>query len=113
MSATFKVDTAELDRILRDLDKNTGEALASVAFDVQGEIVVVATQMDIYDTGAFIGGITATEKTPGKMWWVHDQVLYGIWQELGHHNVPARPSFSTSVENVSKRLAKHYKDITK
>ena len=108
------IDTTELDRIMRDLNVNTNEAVKSIAFDVEGEIKKVATDMKIYKSGAFISSIKA-EYIGGELsgWWVTDGVDYGIWQEIGHHNVPARPSFSTGVENVSGRLAEQFKRLFK
>lgn len=53
------------------------------------------------DTGALINSIQMTAKGPFEVW-IHDGVEYGIYLELGTHNMAARPFMKPAIENYRK-----------
>jgi HK97 gp10 family phage protein len=101
-----KLDTRVLDAIARDLDKNSDQVLASVAFQVEAEAKVRAP----VDTGALKNSIH-TEKKKQGLYWVADAVVYGIYQELGTHKMSAHPFMVPAVERVQQYLADLYKRL--
>lgn len=92
---SVKLDTTVLDRITRDLDVNTSEALQSIAFQVEAE----AKPLSPYDTGALRSSLH-TEKKGKNLYWVADGVEYGIYQELGTYKMAAHPFMVPAVEKV-------------
>lgn len=115
-----KLDTRKLDAIALSLDIDTDRALASVAFQVEAEAKVRAP----VDTGALKGGITTTKKRRG-LYWVHDDVEYGIFVELGHLTRPfkksygaqnfvrSRPFMVPAVEAVRRYIDKMFEGLFK
>jgi HK97 gp10 family phage protein len=97
----IKLDTRVLDRIARDLDVNTDRALAGIAFQVQAETQANIVNKHIYDTGALHNSIEA-EKKQKDLYWVHDAVDYGIYNELGTSKMAARPFMVPAVEAVRR-----------
>lgn len=75
-----KLDTKKLDQIVASMDGNMNKALGEVA-----SRMAQITQRNVpprVDTGALMGGIMF-KPMGGLLWWVHDSVEYGVFQELG------------------------------
>jgi hypothetical protein len=109
---SVRLDTAKLDQIMRDLGVNTEEGIKVTAFEAEGQIKQQINIMDIIDTGAFLNSVH-TERKDAKLYWVADGVDYGVYQELGHHNVAARPAFAQGIENTGNVLAKNFERLFK
>lgn len=101
----IKLDMKRLDEIARKLDTNRENALKRIAFQVEAHIKKYIQQKHIIDTGAYFNSILAEPINP-ELWWVHDGVDYGIWQEFGHHNVAPRTAFTPAVEDTRRDVNK-------
>ena len=101
MAAVIKVklDTARLDQIAKDLDKNRDQVLGMLAYQVEG----IAKMLAPVDTGALRNSLQTEQQKPGT-WWVHDGVEYGIYQEFGTHKMAAHPFMVPAAEQVGRDL---------
>ena len=130
MAAVIKVklDTARLDQIAKDLDKNRDQVLRLLAFDVEGGAKMFAP----VDTGALMNSIytvakdydgysqaaaAAREKNPkvnlvrlpdpANDYTAHigPCVEYGIYQEFGTHKMAAHPFMAPAVEKTLNKFS--------
>jgi len=108
MPMKIKLDTSKLDAIARNLDVNTDDILNSAAFDVE----TLAKTMAPVDTGALKNSIETEKKSHG-LYWVHDGVEYGVYQELGTYKMAAQPFMVPAVEQVAKNIGDLFKDLFK
>lgn len=92
--SSIKLDTTVLDRITRELQPKAEQIVKSGAFVLEGR----AKQRAPVDTGALANSITSTRQAP-LLWWVHDGVEYGIYQEFGTYKMAAQPFMVPSVES--------------
>jgi len=95
----IKLDTREIDKIAKGLDKNTDDVLGNLAHLLEGE----AKERAPYDTGALYNSIRAKRKRK-NYWWVHDLVEYGIHQEFGTHKMADHPFMRPAAEKVARDL---------
>lgn len=128
--ASVTVDTSRLNRILRDLDDNTHDAVRAVAFAVQG----IAQAKTAFDTGALRNSIytrignedgynaaaaaakaknpdveTAPLPTPKNDTTAHvgPCVEYGIYQEFGTRYMRGRPFMVPAINQVADDLERN------
>ncbi len=106
MKQVARLDTRELDRIIRDAPVKAEKALAAAAFQVQA----VAQSLAPVDTGALKNSI-GTERKARFTYWVQDSVEYGIYQELGTSRMAAQPFMVPAVEQVSKDFERMLSEI--
>lgn len=106
MTEVAKLDTRKLDAIAAGLGVNTDQALASIAFQVEGEAKVRAP----VDTGALKNSLH-TEKKRRGLYWVGDGVEYGIYQEMGTHKMAAQPFLVPAVEAVRRYIDKMFEGL--
>jgi len=132
---SWKLDTTELDRIIRDSDMKAEQILRRLALEVEGE----AKKMAPYDTTALRNSIytvtekednytdaanAAQEKRPGVATEPHPKpgkgearvgpcVEYAEYQEFGTSKMPAQPYLTPAVENVRTKFedGSTYKEI--
>jgi HK97 gp10 family phage protein len=100
----IKLDTTALDALARSLGTNTENAVAAIAYQLEGVTKANVIAKDIIDTGALLGSIHAEDKGDA-VWWVADGVEYGIYQEFGTHRIAARPFMTPAVEAVNSQVA--------
>lgn len=120
MAEVAKLDTRKLDAISASLGVNTDQALASIALQVEGEAKTRAPRdpkrppMDPSQptTGALRSSIKTTKKRRG-LYWVHDGVEYGIYQEFGTYKMRARPFMVPAVEAVRRYIDKMFEGLFK
>jgi HK97 gp10 family phage protein len=101
---SVRLDTTALDALARSLNVNTGQAVAAIAFQLEGVTKANIISKDIIDTGALLNSIH-TEKRGEETYWVADGVEYGIYHELGTHKIGARPFMLPAVETVNQQVA--------
>lgn len=106
MKQVARLDTRELDRIIRDAPVKAEKALAAAAFQVQA----VAQTLAPVDTGALKNSI-GTERKSRFTYWVADGVEYGIYQEFGTSRMAAQPFMVPAVEQVSKDFERMLSEI--
>ena len=98
------LDTTVLDALSRKLGQNTERAVAAIAMQVEDVTKANIIAKDVIEFGAFLNSIQA-ERITDHMWHTHDGVEYGVYQELGTHNIAARPTMTPAVETVSNQVA--------
>lgn len=106
MKQVARLDTRELDRIIRDAPVKAEKALSAAAFQVRA----VAQTLAPVDTGALKNSI-GTERKSRFTYWVADGVEYGIYQEFGTSRMAAQPFMVPAVEQVSKDFERMLSEI--
>ena len=81
-----KLDTRELDRIIGDIETKASQIVRTGAELVQAHAVMNISHQKLVDTSALMNGTIAEQKSR-FLWWVHDSVTYGIFWELGFHQM--------------------------
>jgi HK97 gp10 family phage protein len=109
MKTAAKLDTRVLDAIIAQHQQEAGVIVRGGAFSVAGHAAVKAP----YDTGALSTGIKAEEYKGPLVWWAHDAVDYGIYQELGTSKMGAHPFMVPAVETVRPEWNKHWREFFK
>jgi phage gpG-like protein len=104
MSVKVILDTDKLDEHISELAGRIEDQTRAVAFQAERMMKENADIMDIYDTGALINSIAVEED--GKTFRIGPHVDYAIWQEFGHHNVPARPFVTATGEWMCQQYSK-------
>ena len=84
---TSKLDTKELDRIIDGIETKASQIVRTGAELVQAHAVMNISHQKLVDTSALMNGIKAEPEKPPYVWWVHDSVTYGIFWELGFHQM--------------------------
>lgn len=119
-----KLDTRELDRLIKQAPEKTAAIIARAAMQVKAEAQAVIREKDIIDTSALHNSIEAVPKGT-HLWIVQDGVEYGIFIELGHltraftksygaqNFVAARPFMVPAVEKVRPQFEKELGEIAK
>lgn len=95
----IRLDTKELDKIAKGMDRNTDDILGDLAHQLEGYAKARAP----VDTGALKNGIR-TRKLKKNVWRVEDSVEYGIYQEMGTHRMKAHPFMIPAAEKVARDL---------
>ena len=108
MKQVARLDTRELDRIIRDAPVKAEKALAAAAFQVQA----VAQSRAPVDTGALKNSI-GTERKSRFTYWVADGVEYGIYQEFGTSRMAAHPFMVPAVESVREQFEREIAEAVK
>ena len=106
----IKLDTHVLDRMARDLDKNTDGVVRTIAHQVLAETMNNIQVKKVIDTGGYYNSIH-TEPAGKNTYWVADGVDYGIYQELGTSRMAARPCFVPAVESVGRQIVDRWGPI--
>lgn len=127
MSVT--VDTVRLNRIVRNVDGNMGDVIATIAFAIERQAKINATPF--VDTDAHRSSIYAKLKAGGHQPDQRDGVVYvdipepeseleaivgptveyGIWLELGTNHMAAQPYLLPAVEQIANDLEQHHGDM--
>jgi len=102
----IKLDTRILDRMARDLNRNTDRVIATIAHQVEAE----AKQLAPVDTGALKSSIH-TGRVGVAHYVVADGVEYGIYQELGTSRMAAHPFVIPAVESVGRQIVDRWGPI--
>ena len=123
MSTAAKLDTRVLDAIIAQHEQEAGVIVRGGAFSVQGEVQNKIREIKLIDTGALLGSIKAEEHTKPLDWWVHDGVDYGVFWELGFHQmvfgkfqmiaISQRPFMVPSVEKIRPQWNKKWREFFK
>ena len=116
MAAVGKItlDTAVLDRITRELRPKAEQNIAKWALKIEGDTKTTIEAKKIIDTGALWNSIEAEPKQGNRMlWWIHDGVEYGIWQELGTYKMAARPFMLPSLEKNRRGFDESWGEVLK
>lgn len=95
----IKLDTRELDKIAKGMDKNTDDVIGILANQLEGYAKVKAP----VDTGALKNSINAKRRRR-NYWEVRDGVEYGIHQEFGTYRMAAHPFMVPAAEKVARDL---------
>lgn len=119
-----EVDTTVLNRILRNLEGNTQEAVRATAFSIEAKAKVNAP----VDTGALRSSIyVRVGKEPAQMPAVEGDaervelpepegktiahvgpsMEYGLWQELGTERMAAHPFLGPAVSSAAEELQRN------
>jgi HK97 gp10 family phage protein len=98
-NVVIKLDTKELDKIAKGLDKNCDDVIGILAHQLEGYAKTNAP----VDTGALKNSIN-TKRIKNNHWRVGDCVEYGIYQELGTSRMSAHPFMIPAAEKVAKDL---------
>ena len=114
MSVTVKLDTTKLDQLLATLPGNADKVTADAALLIEQGAKMRIQEWPLIDTGALLNSIKADRKKRG-VWIVHDGVEYGVYWELGHHNIFTRhymrmPFLGPAVVDVTNKLSKMFAD---
>ena len=138
MTTTFKLDTTEVDRIMKFLDKNFEDIVTAIAFDIEANakvrapvmtsalrnsIYTVTKKQDGYASAvasaraknkdvAFGRHPTPTGKTIAN---VGPAVDYAEYQEYGTSKMAAHPFLTPAVEDVFNKVnsGAYWEDLTK
>lgn len=125
MSVT--VNTVRLNRIIRNVDDDVADVIATIAFAVER----LAKENAPVDTGALRASIYTKTKAGGHQPTQSDGVVYvdipependlvaivgptveyGIWQELGTNSMAAQPFLLPAVEQIANNLERFHGDI--
>lgn len=65
--SSTSLDTTKLDAIIKHLDPNVADAIAKVAFTVEGRTKVNIQQMEAVDTGALLNSVATSLKDGGNV----------------------------------------------
>lgn len=101
-SVTVKVETQRLDAILNGLNTKAEAVLDIAANHVRERWLWYIWAKQVIDTGAYANSIHIEDAHPPFERTVGDGVEYGIYQELGHHTVAARPCATPALEDERK-----------
>lgn len=105
MSVSIKLDTRELDRLIKDTGINSAAVIRDLAYQLEAE----AKQLSPVDTGAMRASIF-TEMQPGKepVARVGPTVEYAVYVELGHKTSRGRfiihPFMVPAAEEIARRF---------
>lgn len=108
MKIVAKLDTSALDRLTAELERRADRIIASTAFDIEVE----AKKRSPLDTGALRSSIMAEAKAR-LLWWVHDGVEYGIYQEYGTYKIAAHPFMFPAVEKSRAKFVAKFAELFK
>lgn len=110
MTDSIRLDTRELDRLIKELGGKKEAALMAIATEIKQDAAFLAP----YKTGALSNSIT-TEKVDENRARVGPTVDYGIYLELGTHNMKPRKFLWPAVESVIGKLnnGEYTKDLLK
>ena len=98
-----RLDTRELDKIVKGLDKNIDDVLGNLAHQGEAYTKSYIWRKKIVDTGAYFNSINARRMKRNKWRW-QDGVEYGVYQEFGTHKMAARTAFTPAAEKVARDL---------
>ena len=124
---SVEVDTSRLNRIIRRVDGNMAEVIATIGFAVER----VAKELAPVDTGALRSSIYTKLKAGGHHPDQRDGVVYvdlpepesdleavigptveyGIWLELGTDRMAAQPYLTPAVEQIASNLERFHGDM--
>ena len=138
-SIRVEVDTSRLNRILRNLNDNTGKATRATAFVIEAKAKQNIQTMQAIDTGSLLNSIyTRTSsgayesgqrvasvppipnneaerqelpRPKSNEATVGPSVNYGIYVELGANGVSPRPYLAQAVRDTTNELASHFEDV--
>ena len=123
MNVVAKLDTRVLDRMIATHQEEASKVVRKGAEALQGEVTNKISEIKLVDTGALKGSIKAEEHTGPLNWWVHDGVDYGVFWELGFHQmvfgkfqmlaISQRPFMVPSVEKIRPQWNKHWREFFK
>jgi hypothetical protein len=109
----IKLDTTKLDQLLAsipgDVDEVVGKAAMLIEQQARLQVNSWPRAKMYVRTGALANGIMA-ERIKRGFWSVHDSVEYGVFWELGHHNIflrryVRRPFFTPAIMYVGSKFA--------
>jgi HK97 gp10 family phage protein len=103
---SVEIDTAVLNRILRNLPGNAEAAVRRVALDVSEAAKLKAP----VDTGALQNSIDARQVSPTE-YHVGPTVDYGVYVELGTRYMAAQPYLGPAVRSVEAGLIAAFGDV--
>lgn len=124
---SVEVNTTRLNRIIRNVDGNMADVVATIGFAVER----VAKELAPVDTGALRSSIYTKIKQGGHQPDQRDGVVYvdlpepeseleaivgptveyGIWLELGTDRMAAQPYLTPAVEQITNNLERFHGDI--
>lgn len=124
---SVEIDTSRLNRIIRRVDGNMGDVIATIAFAIERLAKIKAP----VDTGALRSSIYTKLKSGGHQPDQRDGVVYvdipepeseleavvgptveyGIWLELGTGHMAAQPYLLPAVEQIANDLEQHHGDM--
>jgi hypothetical protein len=88
-NVTVKLDTAKLNQLIASMPERADKLTADAAYLIEGGAKMNIQAWPLIDTGALLNSIQAEKKKSGR-WIIHDGVEYGVYWELGHHNIFTR-----------------------
>lgn len=130
--SSVEIDTSRLDRILRNLDGNVGEAVKKIGFSIEAKAKANVQRQGAIDTGAYINSYYTRTREGGRFGDVSGEVRarrpnaeiadlpapennhtvfvgptvgYATDIELGTNRMGARPSLQPAVRAVEAELA--------
>lgn len=99
--STIKLDTREMDRIIKDTGRNGAQILNRLAFEVQGEAQMHApVDTGAHRNSAFVDPATAQDPVAT----VGFTMEYSPFLELGTSKMAARPHLVPAVESMARKF---------
>lgn len=102
--SSIRLDLGVLDDIRRTLTPKAENILDAGARKIEARWKGYATEKGVVDTGAYRSSVHVEPDHKPLERTITDGVEYGIYQELGHHNVPARPCATPAFEDERRPL---------
>jgi hypothetical protein len=101
-----KLETRRLDYLIANNEAMAEQIIASTAKQAEA----YSKDMAPVDTGALKNSLLA-EPLARLLWWLHDGVLYGIYQEFGTYKMAAQPFMIPAIERVRGAWNKAWRDL--
>lgn len=86
---SVKLDTTRLNQLIASVPNQADQLTRSAAFLIEQQAKINIQNWPLIDTGALLNSIKA-ERLKRGAWQIHDGVEYGVYWELGHHNIFTR-----------------------